>query len=100
MDGKKLQRVNARLGYTQNEWLDKESEKTGISKSSLIQMAVEQYIQNKMALNAMTEGPELMDRLESFENTMEQSIEKAVQKALKEKTEGSNWQAKNSQKMA
>lgn len=37
-------RINSRLGRNENEWLDSESKRTGISKSSLIQMAVESYI--------------------------------------------------------
>lgn len=68
MEEKKLQRVNARLGYTQNKWLDEESERTGISKSSLIQMAVEQYIAQKQALNAMYDMTALVEKLENIEN--------------------------------
>lgn len=68
MEEKKLQRVNSRLGYTQNKWLDEESEKTGISKSSLIQMAVEQYIAQKQALNAMYDMTALVEKLENIEN--------------------------------
>ena len=65
---KTLQRVNSRLGYTQNRWLDEESARTGISKSSLIQMAVEQYISQKQALNAMYDMAALVDKLENIED--------------------------------
>jgi len=68
MEEKALQRVNARLGYTQNAWLDDESKRTGISKSSLIQMAVEQYIAQKTALNAMSDMSVLIEKLEKIEN--------------------------------
>lgn len=64
---KKLQRINSRLGYTQNKWLDEESTRTGISKSALIQMAVEQYIAQKQALNAMYDMKSIVDKLESME---------------------------------
>ena len=64
---KALQRVNSRLGYTQNKWLDEESARTGISKSALIQMAVEQYIAQKQALNAMYDMKSIVDKLESME---------------------------------
>lgn len=67
MKPKNIQRVNARLGYTQNKWLDEESARTGISKSSLIQMAVEQYISQKQALNAMYDITALVDKLENIE---------------------------------
>ncbi|HFU4138251.1 TPA: hypothetical protein ACGO73_002057 [Streptococcus suis] len=64
---KRLQRFNGRLGYTQNKWLDEESARTGISKSALIQMAVEQYIAQKQALNAMYDMKSIVDKLESME---------------------------------
>lgn len=64
---KRLQRFNGRLGYTQNKWLDEESARTGISKSALIQMAVEQYIAQKQALNAMYDMKSIVDKLDSME---------------------------------
>lgn len=67
---KKLQRVNSRLGYTQNKWLDEESGRTGISKSSLIQMAVEQYIAQKQALNAMYDVSEMVEKLDNIEKAL------------------------------
>lgn len=67
MEDKTLQRVNSRLGYTQNAWLDAESSRTGISKSSLIQIAVEQYIAQKQALNAMDDMSLLVGKLEFLE---------------------------------
>lgn len=60
-------RVNSRLGYTQNAWLDDESKRTGISKSSLIQLAVEQYISQKQALNAMSDMSVMIEKLENIE---------------------------------
>lgn len=77
---KTLQRVNSRLGYTQNKWLDEESKLTGISKSSLIQMAVEQYIAQKQALNAMYDMPSMIEKLESLETLLkEQNKEKSAE---------------------
>ena len=70
MKPKNIQRVNARLGYTQNKWLDEESARTGISKSSLIQMAVEQYISQKQALNAMNDMSALVDKVEGLETLL------------------------------
>lgn len=70
MDDKNLVRVNSRLGYTQNEWLDNESKRTGLSKSGLIQMAVEQYIAQKQALNAMSDVSVMFDRFEKLEAQM------------------------------
>jgi len=86
-ENKQLQRVNARLGYTQNKWLDEESARTGISKSSLIQMAVEQYIAQKQALNAMSDYSVMLDRLENIEKALRGigDLEKAINK--KEETD-------------
>lgn len=70
MEEKGLQRVNSRLGYTQNAWLDEESKRTGISKSSLIQLAVEQYISQKQALNAMGDMSVMIQKLEQIESEL------------------------------
>lgn len=40
-----LVRVNTRISPTINEWLDNKSKRTGISKSALIHMILEQHIQ-------------------------------------------------------
>lgn len=52
-------RVNSRIGIVENEWLNAESKRTGISKSSLIQMAVEAYIidrhENRAFINRIAE---------------------------------------------
>lgn len=52
-------RVNSRIGIVENEWLNAESKRTGISKSSLIQMAVEAYIidrhENRAFINRVAE---------------------------------------------
>lgn len=70
MDEQNLVRVNSRLGYTQNEWLDNESKRTGLSKSGLIQMAVEQYITQKQALSAMGDISVVFEKLEKIESEM------------------------------
>jgi predicted DNA-binding protein len=46
MDSKDTEtvRINSRLGSNENAWLNSESKRTGVSKSALIQMAVEAYI--------------------------------------------------------
>lgn len=52
-------RVNSRIGIVENEWLNAESKRTGISKSSLIQIAVEAYIidrhENRAFINRIAE---------------------------------------------
>lgn len=46
-------RVNSRIGKTHNEWLDNYSKETGISKSSLIMMAVDFWITNKQQMGTL-----------------------------------------------
>lgn len=59
----KLFRINSRIGHSQNDWLEKESEKTGISKSGLMQMALEQYIASKEAIAGMNNMSDIYDEL-------------------------------------
>ena len=52
-----LVRVNTRIGVHHNDWLDKESARTGVSKSGLIQLAIDSYkMQNEViyTLDQMT----------------------------------------------
>lgn len=70
-------RVNTRIGYDANAWLDAESERTGVPKSTLIHLAVEQYIQNKRAMDSMANvGPldGLASRMEEVESKLERLI--------------------------
>lgn len=67
-----LFRVNARISTSQNEWLDKESEKTGISKSGLVQMAVEQYISQKETITAMNNMHDMYAKLEEIQEELQE----------------------------
>ena len=67
-------RVNTRIGYDANAWLDAESERTGVPKSTLIHLAVEQYIQQKEVMASMSNVGavnELLARLEELESKIE-----------------------------
>ena len=44
MTGTGLFRVNARIGQHHNDFLDAESERTGLSKSMVIMLAIENYM--------------------------------------------------------
>lgn len=60
-------RVNSRIGLDSNAWLDKRSIESGISKSSLIQFAVEAYIKSE------TEGTDkkLLNAFKKFEKQLD-----------------------------
>lgn len=67
-------RVNTRIGLDANEWLDKESERTGVPKSTLIHLAIEQYIQQKEVINSMSgmgTVEVLLERIEKLESLVE-----------------------------
>ena len=43
MENKEPKRMNIRIAYELYVWLEKESKRTGIAKSSLVAVAVEEY---------------------------------------------------------
>lgn len=46
-------RVNSRISAEINDWLDERSKKTGIPKSSIIHLALEQYMMQLRSLDAL-----------------------------------------------
>ena len=64
-------RVNTRIGYDANAWLDAVSDRTGVPKSTLIHLAIEQYIQQKEAMNRMTDLGELVQAIQRLENKVD-----------------------------
>jgi len=57
-------RVNTRISKTCNEWLDKRSEETGVPKSTLIFLALEQYMSQTDAISSIGA---LFEKLEKIE---------------------------------
>ena len=62
-----MMRVNTRIGADANNWLDAESERTGVPKSTLIHLAIEQYIQHKEAFARMADIGQLVEAIERLE---------------------------------
>lgn len=67
-----LFRLNVRVSQKQNKWLEDESAETGLSKSALVQLAVEQYIQQRKTVDAMGTMNELFDKLSAIEKAMQE----------------------------
>lgn len=44
-------RINTRISKTLNDWLDKRSKETGVPKSTLVFLAIEQYMQQQKTLD-------------------------------------------------
>jgi len=57
-------RINTRISSSLNEWLDKQSERTGVPKSTLVHLALEQYVNQKEAIDVMGL---MMKKLEALE---------------------------------
>ena len=63
-------RINTRISVKSNEWLDAQSYETGIPKSTLILLAIENYIQQKEAMQMMGDMGMLIERLERIEDKL------------------------------
>lgn len=60
-------RVNTRISATLNEWLDKRSEETGVPKSTIIFLALEQYRQQTEVFDKLTVYKDLLEKMEQVE---------------------------------
>lgn len=60
----KMVRVNTRISADLNRWLDEESHRTGVPKSTLIHLALTTYMQQQRAIGSMEEIVKRLDRLE------------------------------------
>lgn len=60
----KMVRVNTRISDELNMWLDEESKRTGVPKSTLIHLALTVYMQQQRAICTMEEIVKRLDRIE------------------------------------
>lgn len=77
-------RVNTRISARYNDWLDQRSVETSVSKSALINLAIENYIaQSEMTMNMR----EMLDKVEGLEQLQEQisDLKKQVQQLKNKK---------------
>lgn len=59
-------RVNTRVRKDLNDWLDEQSELTGLPKSTQIMMAIEMYQQQKMAKGQLNDLAVLIEKMEEL----------------------------------
>ncbi|MGB9343529.1 hypothetical protein [Trichococcus sp.] len=64
-------RVNTRVRKDLNDWLDQQSEETGLPKSTQIMFAIEMYQQQKMAKGQLTELAVLIEKMEDLAKKVE-----------------------------
>lgn len=61
-------RVNTRISKTLNDWLDERSDKTGVPKSTIVMLALEDYHKEKEVMKAMGDMGSIMLKLEQLES--------------------------------
>lgn len=59
---RETQRLSIRVSAELNDWLDRESKETGISKTAIIAFATEQYRQQKNTTVSMPEMLEIIKK--------------------------------------
>ena len=64
-------RVNTRIGSEANDWLDNYSGNTGIPKSTLIHLAIENYIQQKQVMARMADMGDIVSAIERLEQKLD-----------------------------
>jgi len=64
-------RVNTRISSTLNDWLDKESKLTGVPKSTLVMLALENYYQQREVIKSMSDMGAIMKKLEHIEKQIQ-----------------------------
>jgi predicted DNA-binding protein len=70
-DKRELTRVNTRISVTANQWLDNHSDETGMAKSTIIMLAIENYIREKEALKAMVDIGAVYEKLQELERKIQ-----------------------------
>lgn len=64
-------RVNTRISKEVNDWLDNKSAKTGVPKSTLIYLALEQYIQQQLVVDELPKMMGMMEELKKLKKMQE-----------------------------
>lgn len=66
----KMVRVNTRISSTLNEWLDDHSAETGMPKSTIVMLALEDYMKQKEVMRNMADMSVIMEKLEQMERKL------------------------------
>jgi hypothetical protein len=64
-------RVNTRISKTLNAWLDEESRETGVPKSTLVMLALENYYTQKEVMKNMSDMGAILNKLEEIEKRID-----------------------------
>jgi len=64
-------RVNTRISKTLNDWLDKRTLETGVPKSTMIYLALEQFRRDTSVVENMGTMQQLVQRLDEIEKKID-----------------------------
>jgi hypothetical protein len=81
-------RVNARVSVDVNKWLDEYSQSSGVSKSTIVYMALDQYRTTKVATDNFGDMAKLFTQIDTAMNAYEkelQELKKELNEIKKEK---------------
>lgn len=67
-------RINTRISGKSNQWLDDESVKSGVPKSTLILLAIENYIREKEAMAMMADMGQVVEAIERLEQAVKRNV--------------------------
>lgn len=67
-------RINTRISGSANKWLDEQSNETGVPKSTLILLAIENYIREKEAMAAMADMGQVVAAIERLEKVIQRNV--------------------------
>lgn len=70
----KMVRVNTRISSTLNNWLDEESKQTGVPKSTLVMLALENFFKEREVIRRMSDLGTVMDKLNEIEKQIQTNI--------------------------
>ena len=80
-------RVNARVSVDVNKWLDEYSKSSGVSKSTIVYMALDQYRTTKVATDNFGEMAKLFTLVDQAMNAYEKELEELKNELNKIKKE-------------
>lgn len=70
MEKVEMVRVNTRISSTLNEWLDKRSATTGMPKSTIVMLALEEYRKQEEVIESMADMNSIMEKLQQMERKL------------------------------
>lgn len=76
-------RVNARVSVDVNKWLDDYSNESGVSKSTIVYMALEQFKTTKLATDSFGDISRMAKDIEKAMDTYEKELQE-LKKELKQ----------------